>query len=367
MGRGRIARAATIAIIALGASALAGPGDGSGSGSGSASGEIEIEPDTGSGSGSASPEPIVKDPKVARKWLSAAQTLVQKGDYYTRANRPIDAKAQYDNAVTAFHHAIEASDDLSIYLQLAAVEEKLGQPAAAYQDDKRLVDPKAAQKPDVVKKAQAKLDDLSMKIGVVKLNITPDGTQVTLAGKPVGEAPLTEALVLDPGTYTLSLAAVGYQPKDVELKVEAGSESDRKIVLEPVPVVVRPIEHEEPGAVAQAPEAPSMVPLYAGAGATVGLLLIGTITGFSAVADHSTFTDPQTTTADRKDAQSQGRTLARVTDLCLFGAVAAGAFTAYWYVYRWAPGMRAVGRDHWLLVSPYASPSGGGVAATGSF
>src|SRR5262245_13323682 len=120
-------RLATIGIIAaLAVHAAAAPGDGSGSGSGSAEGEIEMEPaGSGSGSGSAVVDenaPIAKDPKVAKKWLAAAQTLVQKGDYFTRANRPIDAKQQYENAVIAYSKAIEAGDDVSVFMQLALVE-----------------------------------------------------------------------------------------------------------------------------------------------------------------------------------------------------------------------------------------------------
>ncbi len=364
-------RLATLGIIAaLAVRAAAAPGDGSGSGSGSGETEIEMEPaGTGSGSGSAAPAdnaPIVKDPKVAKKWLTAAQTLVQKGDYFIHANRPIDAKQQYENAVVAYGKAIEAGDDVSVFMQLALVEDKLGQDASAYRHLKLVIDPKAQQKPDVVKKAQAKLDEVAAKIGTVALTITPDGTQVALAGKVVGEAPMTEPLVLDPGSYTVSFTAVGFQPKDVELKVEAGSESERKIALEPVRVVVKPVEGEEPGGAPEKPAGPPILPLYVGAGAAAGLFLIGTITGLSAVADHSTFTDPATSAADRKDAQSQGRTLAHVTDALFVGSIAAGAFTAYWYLYKWAPAQRATGTDHWLLFG-WAAPTGGGVAASGSF
>jgi hypothetical protein len=369
-----VIRLATIGIIAaLAVHAAAAPGDGSGSGSGSGETEIEMEPagsGSGSGSGSAAPvdenAPIAKDPKVAKKWLSAAQTLVQKGDYFTRANRPIDAKQQYENAVIAYGKAIEAGDDVSVFLQLAIVEDKLGQDASAFQHLKLVVDPKAQQKPDVVKKAQAKLDEVSAKVGTVALKVTPDGTQITLAGKTVGEAPMTEPMIFDPGTYTLSFTAVGFQPRDVEVKVEAGSESERKVALEPVPVVVKPIEGEEPGAEPEKPQGPPILPLYVGAGAAAGLFLIATITGLSAVADHSTFTDPATSSADRKDAQSQGRTLAHVTDALFVGSIAAGAFTAYWYLYKWAPAQRATGTDHWLLFG-WAAPNGGGVAASGSF
>jgi len=384
MRRGRLAHALTIITVAgLAVRVTAAPGDGSGSGSGSG-GEIEMEPaGSGSGSGSAGSaaagsavaptppptgdQPVVKDPKAAKKWLGAAQTLVQKGDAFTRQNKPVDAKSQYENAVTAYEKAIETGDDPSVYLQLAAVEEKMGTLAAAYKHLKVLVDPKTGAKPDVVKKGQSKLDEISTKVGLVTLTVTPDGTSISLGGKVIGEAPMTEPLVFDAGAYTLTLAAVGYQPKDVELKVEPGSESDRKIALEPLKVVPKPIGEEEPDHPIEGPKEPSILPIYVGAGATVGLVLIATVTGISAISQHGTYTDPQTSSLDRKDAQSSGRTLAHVTDICLVGALAAGAFTTYWYAYKWAPQMKALGKDHWLLIGPWASNGAGGAVVSGSF
>ena len=327
--------------------------------------DVEIGEGSGSGSGSDTNAAPPKDPAVAKKWLSAAQVLVQRGDYYAHAKKDADAKAQYDNAVTAYEKAIEASDDKSLYFALALVEEKRGSPAAAYKDCKLLVDPKAGQKPDVVKKAQTKLDDLSSKIGLVTLTVVPDGTIISLGDKQVAESPMTEPLALDPGAYTFRLTAVGFQPKDTEIKVEAGSESERKIVLEPVKVVSRPVE--EPVEGPQVP-APDRMPLYIGAGAAGGLLLVATATGFAALQQHAVFTAPKTASVDRNDAQSNGRTLAHITDVCLVGAIGAAAFTAYWYRFKYEPQQRAAETNHAKLdVVPWVQPDAGGIFAAGSF
>ena len=58
--------------------------------------------------------------------------------------------------------------------------------------------------------------------------------------------PFSRTVVLVPGVHTVSFAAVGYQPRDVEIRVEAGSESERKITLEPVPVVIQVEDTVEP-------------------------------------------------------------------------------------------------------------------------
>ena len=323
------------------------------------------EPGTGSttAAGSGSGE-VVKDPRLARKWRAAAQELVARGDYDARVHKDAEAKEQYGNAITAYHKAIEAGDDPALYLALAAVEEKLDDNAAAYEDLTRLTDASAGVKPDVAKKAQARLDDLSTKIGIVRLAITPDGTSVAIDGKQAAEAPVTAPLVLDPGKYTLSFAAVGFQPKDQELTVEAGSEADLKIALEPIRVASKPIEVAPPP---RPPRQPDRLPLYVGAGATGGLVVIATVTGIAAIAKHGTFTDPSTRPSARKDAQSSGRTLAHITDACLGGAIVAAAFTTYWYLYRYSPERRGEHEHAKLDVVPWVQPDTGGLFAAGTF
>src|SRR5687767_7916988 len=142
-----------------------------------AQGEIEMEEDTSTKKPDPPPEappadapaedaaaadqPIVKDPKVAKKWLQAGDLLVKNGDKLAKQNKLDEAKVQYTNAVTAYQKAIEASDDASavaLNWQLANAEEKAGDLPSAMKHYKLLV---AAQgvKPDLVKKSTTKLDD----------------------------------------------------------------------------------------------------------------------------------------------------------------------------------------------------------------
>ncbi|HEY5945677.1 MAG TPA: PEGA domain-containing protein, partial [Kofleriaceae bacterium] len=310
-----------------------------------AEGEIEMEgeqppADQPAQQPSDQPQPVVKDPKVAKKWQQAGDVLMKKGDYLTGKGKP-EAKQHYENAVTAYQKAIEASDDVSLNYQLALAEDKAGMTPDAMKHIKLVI---AAQgiKPALMKNAQTKLDELSMKVGLVTLVITPEGTQVSLEGKLVGEAPMTDPLVLMPGTHRVSLTAVGFQPKDIDLKIEAGSESERKIALEPVPVVNKPEGPEEPETpLIEQPKGPNKLPMYIGAGTAAGLTLIATVTGIVAIVKHGTYTDTNATPTERADAQSSGKTFAHVTDICLVGAVGAAAFTAYWYQYKYRPHVHA--------------------------
>jgi hypothetical protein len=315
------------------------------------------------------PAPVVKDPKIAKKWQQAGDVLMKKGDYLTGKGKP-EAKQQYENAVTAYQKAIELGDDVSVNYQLALAEDKAGMAPEAMKHLKIVL---AAQgiKPAILKSAQAKLDEVSMKVGVVMLAVTPEGTQIMVEGKTVGEAPMTEPLVLAPGIHKVSFTAVGFQPKDVDLKVEAGSESERKIALEPVPIVTKPENPEDPEPVPIAqPKRPDMQMIYIGGGAAIGLTLVASVTGIIALGKHGTYADPNESPNTRSDAQSSGKTFALVTDICLVGAVGAAAFTAYWYQFKYRPKARAFAEQQTQAkvdVVPWVQPQAGGLSVAGSF
>jgi lysozyme family protein len=358
MGGRRIALVTIAAIIAAAMSggAVAQPKD--------PGGEIEM--------GSAAP---AKDPKAAKKWLAAAQQLVQKASYLAK-NRPEEAKAQLENAVTAYQKALEAGEDPNVYLDLANVEDKLGKLDDAVKHLQRVVAAKAGVRPDVLKKATGKLDELSAKIGLVTLTVTPAGSSITLGGAELGTSPLPEPLVLMPGTYTLSFQADGFQPKEAEIKVEPGSEAERTIELEPVKVIVEPVKPPAIDAAPQPvdqPRGPSKLPLYVGAGVTGASVLSVGLFGILAVGQHATFTAGSTSKVDRADARTNGQRFALIADLSLGTAVVAAGFTAYWYFYKYKRSPKKSEERHppqvetKLDVVPWVQSQSGGVTIAGWF
>jgi hypothetical protein len=302
-----------------------------------------------------------KDPKLAHQKLAAAQDAERRGDADAARGHSSDAKAQWSNAAAAYQEAIAAGDDVTVNYALAVVEEKLGHHADAY---KRLqiVAKADGVKPDVIKKVQAKLDDVTAKVGTVKLTVSPDGAQVSVAGNVVGTTPLADPLVLAPGGYTVTLSAPGYQPKDTELKVQAGSESEHKIALDAIPIAVTSHIQEPPPT--PRPKQTSYVPLFIGGGVTLGFAVAATLTGIAAIHQHDIYVDPTTDEADRKNAQSTGRLEAHVTDACIVGAIAAAAVTAGWYYFTAANAPESPSK---VGVAPWVQPDASGLVVAGSF
>ena len=340
--------------------------------------EIEMEPDpvpAGSGSGSAAPPtgdppaPPVQDPKLAKKLAAAALQAMQKGDYLARMKKPDEAKTQYEAAAIGYQGAIDAGGDINLYFDLGIVEDKLGKTDVAAKHWRTVM--KGAAKPDVVKKATAKFDDAATKLGLVTLVVKPEGATISLAGAAVGTSPLAEPLILMPGTYSFQLTADGFQSKATEITVEAGSEAERTIELEPVKIIIeKPVLDPEPIDRAVI-TAPSKLPLYLGGGAVLALGVTATITGILAVGEHGTFTAGDSSAGERRDAQDSGKRLALVSDLTLVGGLAAGGFTAYWYFFKYKPAQRKLATEQGpkVTVVPWVQPATneGGVTILGRF
>ena len=179
-------------------------------------GDIDID---GSGSGSArlGSRPArrqrcgagLKDPKVAKKWLDAAKELVQKGDYFTAHKKPDDAKTQYENAVTAYREG-DRSRRRCHREPLARARRGQARRAARRRTATTASSSTRSHRrnADVLKQAQAKLDDVTQKIGIVTFTVMPDGTTIADRRQEVGKTPLDEPLIFMPGTYTLTLSLV---------------------------------------------------------------------------------------------------------------------------------------------------------------
>ncbi|MBA3456259.1 MAG: hypothetical protein H0T42_24375 [Deltaproteobacteria bacterium] len=326
------------------------------------------------------PAQATKDPKLAKKLAAAAQQLAQKGDYSTRRNKLDEAKGFYEQAANAYGKAIEIGDDPNLYFDLATVEEKLGKLDLAVRHLARVIGAKSSVKPDVQKKAQLKYDDLSMQVGLVTLQVDPDVTSVSVAGEVLGTSPFNEPLVFMPGAYKLSFASDGYQPKDLDIKVEAGSEAERKISLEPIKIVVSPPrepgsedETETPGVASP----PSKLPLYVGGGVTVVAFGAFIVSGILAVGEHGTFVGADSTRAEREDARASGQSYALFSDIMLGTTLVAAGFTTYWYMFKYRKGnakateTSSAGRAATTMskvdIVPWVQPSASGLSVAGTF
>jgi tetratricopeptide (TPR) repeat protein len=312
------------------------------------------------------PGDMKPDPKEAKRWMTAGDTLIKRGDQLARRGKTTDAQSQYERALVSYQKAFELTNNPQVYFAIAAAEEKLGKQVDALLHYRKVV-LHVSGNLQLVEAATQRLAALSQDVGLLIARVDPEGAQLELDGAVIGTAPLAEPAVLQPGEYTLRISADGHQPLEVRLRIDAGSESERTFKLEPIPVVFdAPKEAPRPVKKKVIPS-PSTLPLWLGGVLAVGFTGVATTTGILAVGEHDTFRDPNVDEPTRDAARDRGKKLSLATDLCALGAVAATGFTLYWYFGVYRPARRAHRRnaaetEPKIAVVPWVEPSIGGAA-----
>jgi hypothetical protein len=184
----------------------------------------------------------------------------------------------------------------------------------------------------------------------------------------LGKTPLADVVLLNSGTWEVTARKEGFEPQVTEVTVAGG---DRKKVvvalkkLEPPRVVVAlppppaPVPAPAPPPVAHAP---SMVPVYIGAGLTGVLAISAGVTGGFFLGAKSTYEsklgDFGVTKSAVSDASDSAKTLAIAADVQTVAAVAVGAGTLIVYLVRRPSHAASTG---W---APLLSPTAVGVRGT---
>jgi len=282
-----------------------------------------------------------------------------------RRGQTASARSSYERARDAYQQALNLTDTPELHYWVGLAEEKAGNVRDAY-GHYRKVTALADGNARFAALAADRLRVVSKAVGLFSPTVEPAGASLTLDGKPVGDVPLTEPIVLLPGTYTFVLSAEGYQPLEGELVILGGSEVRQTYHLEPIPIVFE-VPREAPRDMPRAdsrPKQPSTAVLWIGAGATLALAGVATTTGILALTRHRVVEDGMRPLGDRQTARSEGKQLSLATDLCLVGTGVVAASTLYYYFGVYRPRLRkAEAAGNWA-VSPWIERRSGGIAVT---
>ena len=313
------------------------------------------------------PPPASSDAKTAaaRKRIDEGDLFLRKGDQVARKNKQA-AAAEYARALAAYKAAFALVPSPKIYFGIATAEERLGLWRDAADHYRRVLAGVAAS-PDTTalrRAATHRLDAVMQRLGVLALTVTPAGATVTVDGRPVGTAPLAEPLLLAPGEYTVGFLAAGHAPREISIRIEAGSELERTIAMAPQPVIVG-APRSPPRRRRTAPA--SRAALWGSVGATAALAAAATTSGLLAVAEQRKFDGTSQSAIERGYARRRGRRMALFSDALIGASVVMGAFSAYYYVQVYRPRAQELERKREMQVVPYLDGDGAGVALSGSF
>ncbi|MFO0547506.1 MAG: tetratricopeptide repeat protein [Polyangiaceae bacterium] len=238
-------------------------------------------------------------------------------------------------ALTEFKRAYELSPNFKVLFNLGQASQELNDYASALTAFRRyLAEGGTGIEKNRRKEVEGYIAALELKVAEVTFELNVEGAELTIDDAPIGTAPLSQAVLVNPGRRKFGATKEGYDP--VYRQQEVVGRDQVVIKLELVkkgqPVIVTP----PPPVVKEEPARPIAIGVWAMLGAT-GAVGIGTaIVGGLAVSARSDLDDALATVpGDRTaitDAQDKTRTLALATDVLIGVTAAAAAATVVWLV-----------------------------------
>jgi hypothetical protein len=233
---------------------------------------------------SAGPDKKTKD--AARKAYGEGEKAYAAGDFsaayvgYSKANELIpSAQASYW-ASKSLDQGGKTDEAIKGY------EALLADPNASKIGEEKLAD------------AHARLAALKASlVGEITVSTTAPGAVLLVDGAPQ-PGPLPTVLKLSPGPHKLTLTAEGYDAREVDLQVQAGTKVQQSVELAPKappPPPPPPVAEVTPPPPPPPAEKHSKVPAYVTLGIAAGGAVVGTIFGVKALSAKSDFDNNPTT------------------------------------------------------------------------
>jgi tetratricopeptide (TPR) repeat protein len=256
--------------------------------------------------------PDKKTRDAARKAYGEGEKAFAAGDFsaahtgYAKANELIPSAHAAYWAAKSLDQGGKTDDAIKAY------EALLADPGASKIGDDKLGD------------AQTRLATLKASlVGEITVSTLPATATVSVDGV-AQPGPPPVVLKLAPGPHKLGFTAEGFDAKEVDLQVQAGTKVEQKVELQQHAALLPPLAAEPVVAPAPLPPPPepekhSKVPAYVTLGIAAGGAIVGTIFGVQALQSKSDF-DKTPTTKSADDTERN----ALIADMAFGVAVTLG-------------------------------------------
>lgn len=154
-------------------------------------------------------------------------------DEFKRCQELYAAK-NYDGAYLCYKALWDAKKGPDVAANLGNVEVQIGKYKEAYLhlqyvlDTYPISDPKH---PVVMQKTREKQAEAKAHVAVFKVSITPPGAAVAVNGVAIGTTPLSEPIVVDPGTHRLTATLDGYTALSQDLTAQPNTEQALNLAM----------------------------------------------------------------------------------------------------------------------------------------
>ena len=292
-------------------------------GSVTAAGAQPAEAETAGGAGSvpvveAKPKPSEATIQEARARFDRGLQLYEDGDYELALIEFERAYGLVDN-YRVLYNTGQVSIQLRQYARAHEVlEEYLKRGADEINEERR-------------QEVLSDIDRLKSRTAHVEVILELQGAEVLVDGVPVGQAPLSEPLLLNAGERHLQIRAQGYQEADQYIVLAGGDNLTWEPKLKKVAAPIVQVENKT--IVVEQNPGLADTWLWLGWG-TSGVLALGAVAtgvlGLDAASNLEDLrNDPSSTLGQLEDEQSRARRMFVATDVLAAGALLVGGATLY--------------------------------------
>ncbi len=188
---------------------------------------------------------VTSIPEASAKRDTPAQKAKKKAS--KQANRHFKralkfaADENHEEALAEFEKAYELAPHPLVLFNIAGAHRQLQQYRQALNTYSRfLLEGDGSVKPELLRRGKADMDELLSLVARVSVDSDPSGAILVVDGEEVGELPLTERLVLAPGTHVFEATLGDDDPVKRTIKLTAGDELELMLAMKPAKTSEKP-------------------------------------------------------------------------------------------------------------------------------
>lgn len=271
--------------------------------------------------------------------------------------------ADFANALVEFKRAYDLAPDFHVLFNVGQACYQAQSYACALQAFQKYLADGGTQVP-AKRRADVEKDikKLAGRVSKLEVTVSVPGAAVTVDDEKVGDAPISDPVMVSQGKRKITATKPGYEPVTQTVELAGGDTQKIELVLKEIPKAPPPLPPPPPPAARKSP-----LP-WIGVGVTGALVVGATITGILAL-DASDKANNRLRTlgsspADIKNQQSNAASFALVTDILGVTAIAAAATTTVLFLVLNKPPKEEPAPAA-AFVRPFFGPSGAGL--TGAF
>jgi hypothetical protein len=172
---------------------------------------------------------------LAATGLAWADPRTEAREHFNRATALVN-QGSLEQAVVEFQRAYQLMPHYAVLFNIARAYVALGKPIEAADAFTRYLEEGAERVPQARRaEVQSELLQLKAKFGDVTFSVEPPGARVSVDGKEVGRAPLSQPVRLVVGNHNIEASLVGHETVITQVNVVGQGHETIELVLRPLP------------------------------------------------------------------------------------------------------------------------------------